>query len=214
MSLLINEIFYSIQGESLYAGRPCVFIRLTGCNLRCSYCDTPYAYENGTLMTIPEIEHRVAGYACGLVEITGGEPLLQTDTAELISYLLAKGYEVMLETNGSLDISIIDEKCVRIMDVKCPSSNESKKNDLSNLSRLTFKDQVKFVIQNITDYNFAKRIISKFPPSFPQDHILLSPVYGKLLPKKLAEWILFDQLPVRLHLQLHRIIWPETERGV
>ncbi|MBW1835598.1 MAG: radical SAM protein [Deltaproteobacteria bacterium] len=214
MSLLINEIFYSIQGESLQAGRPCVFVRLTGCNLRCSYCDTRYAYEAGTLLDIPEVEHRIAQYQCRLVEITGGEPLIQEDTPLLISILLSKGYEVMLETNGSMDISRVDQRCMKILDIKCPSSNESDQNDPANLARLDSKDQIKFVIGNREDYEYAKKRIPLIPHPIPGNHILFSPVQGMLNPKILSEWILLDHLGVRLHLQLHKIIWPNTNRGV
>ena len=174
MTLLINEIFYSIQGESIYSGRPCIFVRLTGCNLRCTYCDTRYAYEEGVEMEIAEITRRVAAYNCRLVEITGGEPLLQTETPLLILRLLENGYEVLMETNGSLDISKVDARCVKIVDIKCPSSDASEKNDLENLKRLNPKDQIKFVIGNRTDYVYAKKTIELNRPDFPEDHILFS----------------------------------------
>ncbi|MBW2197230.1 MAG: radical SAM protein [Deltaproteobacteria bacterium] len=186
MTLLINEIFYSIQGESIYSGRPCIFVRLTGCNLRCTYCDTRYAYEEGVEMEIAEIIRRVAAYNCRLVEITGGEPLLQTETPLLIFRLLENGYEVMMETNGSLDITKVDARCVKII----------------------------FVIGNRTDYVYAKKIIELNLPDFPEDHILFSPVSGKMPPADLAEWILEDNLNVRLHLQIQKIIWPDREKGV
>lgn len=214
MSLIINEIFYSIQGESIYSGRPCTFVRLTGCNLRCSYCDTQYAYEEGIKMKITQIMRQVAYYKCPLVEITGGEPLLQNETPLLISKLLENGYDVMMETNGSFDISRVDERCIKIVDIKCPSSNESEKNDLENLKRLHSKDQIKFVIGNHEDYKYAKSIISSHCPDFPGDRILFSPVYGKLSPANLADWILKDHLNVRLHFQLHKMIWPDKNKGV
>jgi len=214
MSLLVNEIFYSIQGESIHNGRPCVFVRLTGCNLRCSYCDTGYAYDNGSEMEIAAILNRVATYNCPLIEITGGEPLIQKETPDLIYCLLEKGYEVLLETNGSFDISIIDNRCIKIVDIKCPTSGESDKNDLNNLKKLDPKDQVKFVIGSRGDYDFAGKIIKLISSEFPANHILFSPVSAKMKYAKLAKWILEDNLKVRLHLQLHKIIWPETQKGV
>ena len=214
MTILVNEIFYSIQGESIYSGRPCTFVRLTGCNLRCTYCDTRYAYEEGVEMEIAEITRRVAAYNCRLVEITGGEPLLQTETPLLIHRLLENGYEILMETNGSLDISEVDARCVKIVDIKCPSSDVSEKNDLENLKRLNPKDQIKFVIGNRTDYEYAKKTIELNRPDFPEDHILFSPVSGKLPPTDLAEWILEDNLNVRLHLQIQKIIWPDRKKGV
>jgi 7-carboxy-7-deazaguanine synthase len=212
--LIVNEIFYSIQGESLHSGRPCIFIRLTGCNLRCLYCDTQYAYEEGIRLEITQIMHRIADYKCRLVEITGGEPLLQNETPLLVSKLLENGYMVMMETNGSLDISRVDERCIKILDVKCPSSNESEKNDLENLKRLHPEDQIKFVIGNRKDYNYAKSIITSHCPDFPGDHILFSPVYSKMPLADLAMWILKDNLNVRFQLQLHKIIWPDKNKGV
>lgn len=214
MTLLVNEIFYSIQGESILSGRPCIFVRLTGCNLRCSYCDTRYAYEQGIDMEITEIMNRIAAYSCRLVEITGGEPLLQNQTPILIHGLLENGYEVMLETNGSLDIGRVDGRCIKIVDIKCPTSGESDKNDLENLKRLGPKDQVKFVIGNRSDYEYTKEIMDSISPDFPEEQILFSPVSEKIPPSRLAEWILEDHLNVRLHLQLHKIIWPDKKRGV
>jgi 7-carboxy-7-deazaguanine synthase len=152
MPLLVNEIFFSIQGESVYSGRPCVFVRLTGCNLRCSYCDTLYAYKDGTAMDINAILKKVHSFKCSLVEVTGGEPLTQQETPLLVYHLLESGYEVMMETNGSLDISVVDDRCMKIVDIKCPSSKESDKNDLDNLKRLNMKDQLKFVIGTREDY--------------------------------------------------------------
>ena len=214
MTLLVNEIFYSIQGESLYAGRPCVFVRLTGCNLRCSYCDTTFAYADGVEMEIADISAAVSGYKCPLIELTGGEPLLQPETPLLVHRLLNKGYVVLMETNGSLDIRMVDDRCIRIVDVKCPSSGESDKNDLENLNRLTKIDQLKFVIGNYEDFVFAKTLVLSACTHVARDRILFSPVFGKLVPSILAEWILNAHLDVRLHLQLHRCIWPGIERGV
>lgn len=215
MPLKVNEIFYSIQGESSYIGRPCVFVRTTGCNLRCSYCDTRYAYDEGQEMEIEEIIERVASYECPLVEVTGGEPLIQKETPTLIHRLLEEGFEVLLETNGSQDISWIDERCVKIVDIKCPSSGEEKKNDLENLTRLTDRDEIKFVIGGRKDYEYAKKILDlidtnfskKTPPHF-------SHAFGKMDPKILAKWILEDHLNVKLHIQLHKTIWDPEQRGV
>ncbi|MBW2100576.1 MAG: radical SAM protein [Deltaproteobacteria bacterium] len=212
--LKVNEIFCSIQGESLYAGRPCVFVRLSGCNLRCSYCDTHYAYDEGTKMSIPEIMDRVAAFQCSLVEVTGGEPMLQDDTPLLIRRLLENGDEVLLETNGSLDISSVDGRCIKIVDVKCPSSGEETKNDLENLKRLHTHDQVKFVIANRKDYEYARKISELKCFQIPPGNRLFSPVSEKMNPADLAEWIIEDNLNVRLHLQLHKIIWPGNQRGV
>jgi 7-carboxy-7-deazaguanine synthase len=213
--LKVNEIFYSVQGESSYAGRPCVFVRLTGCNLRCSYCDTRYAYEEGEDLEIEEIIKRITSHRCILVEITGGEPLIQKDTPLLIQKLLDMGFEVLLETNGSMDISVIDDRCVKILDIKCPSSGEANKNDVENLKRLQTKDEIKFVIGNREDYDYAKSILSLLnrakgegkPPLF-------SPAYGKMNPELLARWILADHLDVRMQIQLHKTIWGSETRGV
>ena len=215
MSLRINEIFYSIQGESLYAGLPCVFVRLTGCNLRCAYCDTRYAYDEGMDMTIPEILGRVESYPpAALVEITGGEPLFQENTPDLVRLLLDHGRTVLMETNGSLDISRVDSRCIRIMDIKCPSSQMHAHNDPDNLGRITPRDQIKFIIETQTDYVYALNILKRLPPDFPRSSVLFSPAFGSLSPSILAKWILQDGLGVRLHLQLHKLIWPNTERGV
>jgi 7-carboxy-7-deazaguanine synthase len=215
MSLSINEIFYSIQGESLYAGLPCVFIRLMGCNLRCAYCDTRYAYDEGMDMTIPEILRRVESYpTASLVEITGGEPLIQEETPDLVIRLLERGRTVLMETNGSLDISRIDNRCIKIMDIKCPSSLMHRHNDPDNLRRIGHHDQIKFIIETQTDYAFALNVLKQLPPEFPKSNILFSPAFGTLSPGILAKWILQDGLGVRLHLQIHKVIWPNTERGV
>ena len=213
--LKVNEIFYSIQGESSYAGRPCVFVRLTGCNLRCSYCDTWYAYDEGYDIEIEEIIDRIMSHRCALVEITGGEPLIQEDTPVLIQRLLDLGFEVLLETNGTMDISEVDDRCVRILDIKCPSSGESNRNYLENLKRLHLKDEIKFAIGSREDYDYAKKILSFIDRA--KENIkppLFSPVYGKLNPEFLAQWILADHLDVRMQIQLHKIIWGPETRGV
>ena len=215
MSLKVNEIFYSIQGESSYAGYPCVFVRLTGCNLRCTYCDTRYAYDEGRDMAIDEIVERVASYRCGLVEITGGEPLIQKETPRLVSALLEQGYQVLLETNGSQDISCVDERCVKIVDIKCPSSNEHEKNDKENIQRLKEHDEIKFVIGTREDYDYAKTMVERIRRIHVNIQIIhFSPVFGIMTPQQLAARILEDRLNVRFHVQLHKIIWDPEERGV
>ncbi|MGD0401264.1 MAG: radical SAM protein [Syntrophobacteraceae bacterium] len=212
MALEVNEIFHSIQGESSWSGRPCVFIRLTGCNLRCAYCDTSYAYEQGRFMEIPEIMERVRRLRCDLVEVTGGEPLIQADTPLLIGGLLDAGHTVLLETNGSIDIGVVDPRCIRIMDIKCPSSGMAGQNDLRNLQKLGVQDELKFVIGSREDYEFARDLLSTLPAA--RYKINFSPVFGSLALRSLAEWILEDRLPVRLNLQLHKIIWGPETRGV
>ncbi len=214
MTFKINEIFYSIQGESIHVGIPCVFVRLSGCNLRCSYCDTAYAYKEGKEMDVDGILNLIASFKCPVVEVTGGEPLAQKDTPLLISRLLDVGYKVMLETNGSFDIGKVDKRCIKIVDIKCPSSNEKDSNNFDNLKKLQHIDQVKFVLQTREDYEYAKQKAGLIPQGFPADHILFSPVDSKIPLFELAKWILEDRLKVRLHLQLHKIIWPDVNRGV
>jgi len=215
LSLKVNEIFFSIQGESSYAGHPCVFVRLTGCNLRCVWCDTTYAYEEGDVMEPADIADRVESYRCPIVEITGGEPLLQKETPDLIRVLLDRGLRVLLETNGSLDVSSVDPRCIRIIDIKCPSSGEAGKNLFANLDHLTEKDEIKFVIGDRDDYDYARGklplIIGK---TAGRNIIHFSPVHNRMDPRTLARWILEDSLPVRLQLQIHRILWPDRKRGV
>ncbi len=215
MTLQVNEIFYSIQGESVFAGRPCVFVRLSGCNLRCAYCDTRYAYKGGEAMDIPEILEAVSGYGAPLVEVTGGEPLLQKESPALIQALLSCGYQVLLETNGSLNIGRVDRRCVKIVDIKCPSSGESEKNRLDNLNLLRPADQVKFVIGTDQDFAFAREMVRSRCARIPAGQILFSPVSGRLAPRQLADWILAEKLwQVRLQLQLHKHLWPDIEQGV
>ncbi len=215
MTLRVNEIFYSIQGESTYAGRPCVFVRLTGCNLRCSYCDTQYAYDEGGILEINHIFEQIAPIGCRLVEITGGEPLIQEKTPVLIQSLLEDGYEVLLETNGSLDISRVDDRCVKIVDIKCPSSGMSEQMDMENLNRLSTNDEIKFVMGTREDYEYAREIIRHMKSHFLKiNAVNFSPVFGQLAPETLAEWILADHLPCRLHLQIQKYIWGPDARGV
>ncbi|OPY69935.1 MAG: 7-carboxy-7-deazaguanine synthase [Syntrophorhabdus sp. PtaU1.Bin002] len=211
--LKVNEVFHSIQGESTFAGLPCTFIRLTGCNLRCSYCDTAYAYEEGKEWSIPDLIDCAKHYQSPLVEVTGGEPLLQAGTPELVRALLDEDREVLVETNGSLDISVIDKRAVIIMDMKCPDSGMSDKNLFANVGCLKSRDEVKFVIASEGDYSWAKSMIKEHRLERTCT-ILFSSVYGKLRPSRLAEWILRDRLKARLQLQLHKYIWEPEKRGV
>ena len=212
--LTVNEIFHSIQGESTFAGEPCVFVRLTACDLRCSWCDTPYAFYEGRKMSIDEVITQVERFACSLVEVTGGEPLLQADVYPLMLRLLASGKTVLIETGGHRSIEHIPEGVVRIMDVKCPGSGENEKMDWANLARLTSADQVKFVIQDRTDYEFARDLVAREGLTLRVAAVLFSPVHGVLDPRLLAEWILEDRLSVRLQLQAHKYIWSPDTRGV
>jgi len=209
--LKINEIYASIQGESSHTGLPCVFIRLTGCNLRCSWCDTAYAFYEGNDLTIEETLQKVETFGLGLVEITGGEPLLQEDVYPLMEALLKKGYRVMLETGGALPIDKVPEKVIKILDVKCPGSGEEKKNHLENLKLLSPHDEVKFVLLDRADYEWSRDMLQKHDLS---TQVLFSPVYDKLNLKDLVQWILEDRLPVRLQTQLHKVIWSKDTIGV
>jgi 7-carboxy-7-deazaguanine synthase len=213
--LTVNEIFYSIQGESTFAGWPCVFIRLTGCNLRCRYCDTTYAYDQGDDMALDYLVAKVEDFSCNLVEVTGGEPLLQRETPSLISALIKNRHTVLLETNGTQDISTVDDKCIRIVDIKCPSSGMKQETYWKNLEYLTAQDQLKFVIANREDYVYAKSILSNPLVKRRKKLVVnLSPVFNEMDLKELANWILEDDLRARLHIQLHKYIWGEKARGV
>ena len=214
MRLTVNEIFYSIQGESTHAGRPCVFVRLTGCNLRCRYCDTRYAYHQGSEMPVARVVAQLNAFNCKLAAITGGEPLLQAATPLLVEQLLEAGYRVLVETNGSLNIDCVDRRCTRIMDVKCPSSGEQTRNDGANFGRLTENDQVKFVVGDRPDFDFAWAALTALPRHLPGGQILFAPQFGRLPPERLARWILDAHIEVRLQLQLHKLIWPDRDRGV
>jgi 7-carboxy-7-deazaguanine synthase len=214
VTIRVNEIFYSIQGEASCAGQPCVFIRLAGCNLRCRYCDTAYAYDAGDLLDIRDILRRIERYPCRLVEVTGGEPLVQSGTPVLIARLLETGYRVLLETNGSLDVSGIDGRCVKIIDLKCPSSGEDRSTYADNFRRLTPRDEIKCVIADRRDYDYARQALTDYRLLGSGRRIHFSPVNGRLSPAQLAGWMCDDGLPVRLNLQLHRIIWPGVSRGV
>ena len=212
--LTINEIFYSIQGESTHAGRPCVFVRLTGCDLRCSWCDTPYAFHEGRKMSVDEVLQEVDKYQSPLVEVTGGEPLLQPDVYPLMEQLVERGQTVLLETGGQVDVSRVPGAVVKVMDVKCPGSGESEKNEWSNIDRLGSRDQVKFVIKDRADYEFSRDVVTRHALERRCAAVLFSPVHGVMNPKALSEWILEDRLPVRLQLQIHKHIWGADVRGV
>lgn len=214
MSLDICEIFYSLQGESTRAGLACVFVRLSGCNLSCSWCDTTYAAVQPVSMTIDQIVGRVAAFECPMVEITGGEPLIQTQTPALISVLLEKGFQVLLETNGSLSIASVDPACIRIMDVKCPSSGEAGSFFLDNLNHMTARDEIKFVVGSRQDYEYAASFIKTHLVNHPRDKVHICPVFEALELSDLAAWILKDRLGARLSLQQHKIIWDPDLRGV
>jgi len=211
--LNINEIFYSIQGESSAAGLPTVFVRLTGCNLRCSYCDTEYAFYEGNEYQINEVVDIVERYNCGLVEITGGEPLLQKDVFPLMTKLCDLGFDVMLETSGSLSIENVDKRVKIVMDLKCPSSGMVNKNLYGNIEFLKPNDEVKFVIGTRDDYIWAKEQIEKFS-LINKVEVLFSPVFDSIEPKRIVEWILQDKLKVRFQLQLHKYIWEPETKGV
>lgn len=212
--LTINEIFHSIQGESTYAGRPCVFVRLTACDLRCRWCDTPYAFHEGRKMSVDEVIADVEARGCQTVEITGGEPLLQPDVYPLMQRLLDSGKTVLIETGGHRSIANVPAGVVRIMDVKCPGSGESAKNDWSNLAHLTKRDEVKFVIADRRDYEFARDLMLKETLPERVNAVLFSPVHGGLEAKLLSEWVIADRLDVRVQLQVHKYIWSPDTRGV
>ena len=212
--LTVNEIFHSIQGESTHAGRPCVFVRLTACDLRCRWCDTPYAFYEGRKMSVDEVVADVEARGCDVVEVTGGEPLLQPDVYPLMQRLLDSGKTVLIETGGHRSIAGVPAGVIRIMDVKCPGSGESEHNDWSNLAHLTSRDEVKFVIADRADYEFARDVVRREDLVGRVNAVLFSPVHGELDPKLLSQWVIEDRLPVRVQLQVHKYIWSPTTRGV
>jgi 7-carboxy-7-deazaguanine synthase len=212
--LTINEIFHSIQGESTHTGTPCVFVRLAACDLRCSWCDTPYAFDEGRKMTIEDVVQQVRSYQCPVVEVTGGEPLLQRDVYPLMERLIETGHTVMLETGGHVSIEQVPAPVIRVVDVKCPASGEAERNHWPNLDLLRPHDEVKFVIQDRGDYEFARDVVARHQLPAKCRAVLFSPVHGVLAPKPLAEWILADRLDVRLQLQAHKYIWGADVRGV
>lgn len=217
--LRVTEIFHSIQGESTHAGLPCTFVRLTGCPLRCDWCDTEYAFHGGEKMTLDAIMDRVREIGTSMVEITGGEPLVHKGAFRLADRLLDGGYTVLIETSGAFDVSPLDERVHKIMDLKCPGSGEEERNLWSNLDHLTARDEVKFVIRDRADYEWARRVINERgladrARSGSLRALLFSPVWGEIDRERLAGWILEDQLPVRFQLQLHKLVWGATTTGV
>ena len=213
-TLTVNEIYHSIQGESTWAGEPCVFVRLTFCDLRCTYCDTEYAFYEGKKQTLDEIVRAVAAFGCPLVEVTGGEPLLQKNVLPLMTMLADAGRTVLLETSGAHDISAVDPRVHRIMDLKTPGSGECARNLFSNVEHLTPRDEVKFVIGSREDYEWSREQVTHFSLAGRCRTVLFSPIFGRIDPREIVEWILADQLPVRFQLQMHKFIWTPTQRGV
>ena len=209
----ITEIFHSIQGESSYVGQPCVFVRLTGCPLRCTWCDTDYAFYGGHECPIDEVLAKVHNYGCRLVEVTGGEPLVQPESLPFISRLCDAGYTVLLETSGAVDIAPVDPRAHVILDVKCPRSGMTDRMYWPNLSTLAAKDEAKFVLADRADYDWAREILAQYDLG-SRCSVLFSPVFGALDLRQLAEWILSDRLPVRFQLQMHKYIWAPDMRGV
>jgi 7-carboxy-7-deazaguanine synthase len=212
--LTVNEIFHSIQGESTHAGRRCVFVRLTACDLRCSWCDTSYAFHEGRKMDIEAVLAEVDRHDCDVVEVTGGEPLLQKDVYPLMERLLDRGKTVMLETGGHIDISRVPRAVIRIVDVKCPGSGEAHRMHWPNLDRLAPHDEVKFVIRDRADYEYAADVLRRHDLGVRTAAVLFSPVHGVMNARTLAEWVLADRLPVRVQLQVHKYIWDPQTRGV
>ena len=212
--LTVNEIYHSIQGESSWAGLPCVFVRLTFCDLRCNYCDTEYAFYEGKKVSLNDIVDRVKSFGCILVEITGGEPLLQKNVLPLMSILCDSGYTVLLETSGAHDISHVDSRVHRIMDLKTPGSGEVEKNLWSNLDHLSKRDEVKFVIGSRQDYDWSCEKVQRFNLDTRCHAVLFSPIFGQIDPREIVDWILVDKLNVRFQLQMHKFIWSPTQRGV
>jgi len=212
--LTVNEVFHSIQGESSQAGLPCVFVRLTACDLRCAWCDTPYAFHEGRKRDVADVLAEVASYGCRLVEVTGGEPLLQPDVYPLLQGLLDGGHDVLVETGGHISIERVPAGVVRIMDIKCPGSGEAARMCWDNLARLGASDEVKFVIADRADYDYAKTVMRRGDWASRVAAVLFSPVHGQLPPADLAAWVLADRLPVRVQLQVHKYIWEPGTRGV
>ena len=213
-TLTINEIYHSIQGESTWAGRPCVFVRLTFCDLRCNYCDTEYAFYEGKKHPLAEIVEQVASFGCPLVEITGGEPLLQKNVPPLMTMLCDAGHTVLIETSGAHDISPVDPRVHRIMDLKTPGSGEVEKNLWSNIEHLTSRDEVKFVIGSREDYEWSRGKVLQFDLTKRCHAVLFSPIFGRIEPREIVDWLLVDNLQARFQLQMHKFIWSPTKRGV
>jgi 7-carboxy-7-deazaguanine synthase len=213
-SLVIHEIYASIQGESTFAGLPCVFVRTTGCNLRCVWCDTPQAFHGGTRMARREVLERALGFGAPLVELTGGEPLLQPGSFPLMTELCDRGLTVLVETSGEADIAHVDPRVHKVMDLKCPASGESHRNRWGNLEHLTPRDEIKFVLSDRHDYDWMRAVIEERRLASLTPNLLASTVFGKLSPRALVQWVLEDKTPVRVQLQLHKYIWEPTQAGV
>jgi 7-carboxy-7-deazaguanine synthase len=213
-TLTINEIYHSIQGESTWAGQPCVFVRLTFCDLRCNYCDTEYAFYEGKKRTLRDIIEGVTDFGCRLVEITGGEPLLQKNVLPLMTMLGDAEHTVLLETSGAHDISPVDPRVHRIMDLKTPGSGEVERNLWSNIDHLTLRDEVKFVIGSREDYEWSREKVLRLQLTKRCHAVLFSPIFGRIDPREIVEWILADRLDVRFQLQMHKFIWTPNQRGV
>ena len=214
MKLTVNEIYQSVQGESTWAGLPCVFVRLTFCDLRCTYCDTEYAFYEGNKMELGEIVEKVRSFGCPLVEVTGGEPLLQPNCVPLLHMLCEAGFTVLLETSGAHDIAAVDPRVHRIMDLKTPSSGEEGRNLYANIAHLTPRDELKFVVGSREDYEWAREKIRGHDLATKVNAVLLSPVFGKIAPSDMVSWMLEDKLPARFQLQMHKFIWEPRARGV
>ena len=210
--LRVTEIFHSIQGESSHAGRPCAFVRLTGCNLRCRWCDSEYTFTGCEKMSIDEIVAQIKSYGCNLVELTGGEPLAQAESLDLIRRFCDEGFELLIETSGSIDIAPVDRRATIILDIKCLGSGEMEKNRWENLQHLKPGDEIKFVIADRSDYDWARQVIAE--RGLDRWTVLLSPVWGEMDLRSLAEWMLADRIPARLQTQLHKHIWGADVRGV
>jgi 7-carboxy-7-deazaguanine synthase len=209
----VTEIFHSIQGESSYVGQPCVFVRLTGCPLRCTWCDTEYAFYGGHEFSLDELMTKVQSFGCRLVEVTGGEPLAQQETFPFIAKLCDAGHTVLIETGGAIDISLVDQRAHVVLDVKCPASGMMDRMYWPNLDKVGEKDEAKFVLADRKDYDWARGIIERYDLT-NRCCVLMSPVFGSLEPRQLAEWVLADRLPVRFQLQIHKFIWAPDMRGV
>lgn len=213
-TLTIIETYLSVQGESTWAGLPCTFIRLARCNLRCRWCDTTYSFTGGDPRTIGDLLEECKGFGCNLVEITGGEPLAQKECSDLAQALVDEGYTVLVETSGSLPINVLPPETIKIMDLKCPDSEECEKNDWSNIDYLTEKDEVKFVLASRRDYEWARDVIKEYKLETLCGAVLMAPVFGEIESAEIVHWILDDELPVRFQLQMHKFIWPPDQKGV
>jgi 7-carboxy-7-deazaguanine synthase len=213
-TLVVHEIYASVQGESTFAGLPCAFVRLTGCNLRCSWCDTPQAFRGGARLPRSEVLSRVLALGTPLVELTGGEPLLQPGSLPLMAELCDAGRTVLVETSGEADVARVDPRVHRIMDLKCPGSGEARRNRWSNLEHLTARDEIKFVLADRADYEWMRDVLRQRRLERVTPNLLASTVWGKLAPRELVSWVLEDRLPVRVQVQVHKVIWGAEATGV